>query len=233
MQEALARRDGSTLLLGVTPELADAAPPVLAVDRDPEMIRGLWPGDAAGRRAIVGDWRGLPCAAGSFGAALGDGSLNALSSGEDQRAVLEELGRALAPGGRAVLRVYCRPAAAEELPELFRAAGRAAVPCFHEFKWRVAMGLAAERRGRVAVRAILDAFPVDPGERERLAERAGWQVGDLGTLDVYRGSSAEYVFPTREELEQRLPRTFSRAEWIEVLGYPLADRCPLWVLDRA
>ncbi|MCC6217582.1 MAG: class I SAM-dependent methyltransferase [Polyangiaceae bacterium] len=233
MQHVVARRDGWTLLLGVTPELAAAALPLVAIDRDPEMIRELWPGDGAERRAVAGDWRALPFESGSFGAALGDGSLNVLASGDDQRAVLAELGRVLAARGRAALRVFCRPVVAERRTDLLRAAERGAVPCFHALKWRVAMSLAAERDGRVAVRDILEAFPADPGERHRLAGRAGWQSGEMLTLDVYRGSSAEYVFPTREELERRLPREFSRAEWIEVAGYPLAERCPLWVLDRA
>lgn len=230
--ELLADVGGPALLLGVTPELAAVTPALTAVDADAARIRGLWRG-GSGRSAVIADWRALPFAPGSFGAVVGDGSLNVLPDAESQAAALGEIGRVLAVSGVAVVRVFCRPTRAEQVTELFRLAPRGDEPSFDAFKWRVAMALAADRAGRVAVEDLRAAFPVEPEQRRALAARAGWALEDLETIDVYEGSAATYVFPSEGELEERLPATLETVEWRRVTGYPLAERCPLWVMARA
>ena len=49
-------RGRKVLLLGVTPEFADAFDNVQAVDKNPAMIANLWPGDGATKKASLGDW---------------------------------------------------------------------------------------------------------------------------------------------------------------------------------
>lgn len=75
-REAIAGRDDRVLLLGVTPALATLGKSLCAVELSPTVIRALWAGDSADRRAIAGDWRYLPFAPSSFSAVIGDGALS-------------------------------------------------------------------------------------------------------------------------------------------------------------
>lgn len=55
-KEHLAQHDSHVLLLGVTPELANFGQMTTALERHPEMIKNIWPGDSPRARAICGDW---------------------------------------------------------------------------------------------------------------------------------------------------------------------------------
>src|SRR5690606_7055393 len=50
------------LLLGVTPEFADLADQMVALDINPAMVGAVWPGDTKTRQALVGDWLRAPFA---------------------------------------------------------------------------------------------------------------------------------------------------------------------------
>src|SRR6185312_15459686 len=75
VREQTRGRSGRTLLLGVTPELADIAPDLFALDRNLSMVKHIWPGNTSSRSAVVGDWRNSNFAARSFSTCIGDGSL--------------------------------------------------------------------------------------------------------------------------------------------------------------
>jgi len=81
------------LLLGVTPELADLGHDTIAVDRNESMIAHIWPGDTARCRAVKGEWVALPLEPQSVSAAVGDGSLSALTFPSEQGRLLSELAR--------------------------------------------------------------------------------------------------------------------------------------------
>src|ERR1035441_10842678 len=57
VKEQIKDRRGRALLLGVTPELADVSPDLVAIDRNFSMIANVWPGNTTSRCAIAGDWR--------------------------------------------------------------------------------------------------------------------------------------------------------------------------------
>lgn len=83
--DCASRRDSSSLralLLGVTPEIADMRWPadaqLLAVDRSPQMVRSVWPGDRPGRRAVCGEWADELSKAGPLGLVIGDACLATL-----------------------------------------------------------------------------------------------------------------------------------------------------------
>ena len=232
MSRAIARHVGPTLLLGVTSELAGIAMDLTAVDRSPEMIRGLWPGDTEGRRATCANWLALPFANATFATAVGDGSLNALRYPEGYEQLFAELERVLVKGGRAVIRVFLRPQSPEPLADVCAAAQAGRFSSFHAFKWRFAMALAA-RAGdpNIAVRAIHEAFLAELPDRADLARRTGWEAPDIDTIDVYRDSSEVYTFPTADELFLAVPPRVQRTELRAAGTYELAERCPLLVLD--
>ena len=73
-ERELGLADADAVMLGVTPELAYLGRTLLAVDSSEQMVLNIWPGDRAGRRAVVGDWVDLPVETASVDAILGDGS---------------------------------------------------------------------------------------------------------------------------------------------------------------
>lgn len=49
-------RDAPAFLMGVTPDLSAVTTDLTAMDHTPQMIRHIWPGDTAHRRALFGNW---------------------------------------------------------------------------------------------------------------------------------------------------------------------------------
>ncbi len=217
-------------LLGVTPELAGLAGDWTALDRDPNMIAALWPGDQATRRAMLGDWLNFPEALNELELVVGDGALNVLPDALAHRALLRELQRVLAPNGRAVLRVFLRPAAPQAPGVVVETASRSL--SFHGFKWRLAMALCAERQTMsLPVCELLGAFHARVADPAPWMQRHGWDPADLASISVYAESAEIYSFPSRAELEASVPSGL-RLRWLKVAGYELAARCPLAILDR-
>ena len=105
----IAGRDEATLLLGVTPELADLGASTIAVDWNAKLIAFIWPGNTAERRAILGNWLHLPCADNSISAVIGDGSMNCLHYPAGYDRVFAELARAMRPRARLAVRFYLTP----------------------------------------------------------------------------------------------------------------------------
>jgi SAM-dependent methyltransferase len=180
---ASARR--GAVVLGVTPELV-ALPwrcPVVAVDRDREVIAALH----AGAGAVAADWRALPVATSSVDVVVGDGCLSFFAVA-DYPVVARELARVLVPGGRAVLRLF----AASEPRAPLAAIDPAACASFDALKWRIAMALGEA----VPVTAIKAAFDARFADRAALAAHTGWRRDVIDAIDVYAGSPAIYTFPT-------------------------------------
>jgi SAM-dependent methyltransferase len=221
------------LLLGVTPEYAGIAPAMVAVDWSRPMIDGIWPGDDAARRSLCADWRDLPLASGSCGAAVGDGSLSCLAWPDDYRRVFDRLAAVLRPGARLAIRCYATPDPCEPLAAVGAAALAGAAEGFHALKWRIAMALAAARGDpNVPVVAILAAFDTLFPDRGRLAAAAGWDDEEIAEIDAYAGQRLVYSFPTRAEVLARVPPAFAGARFVAAGTYPLAERCPILVAER-
>lgn len=232
-RQALGARVGTALLFGVTPELADIADDLTAIDRSQPMIDHIWPGDTTHRRARRGDWLNLDFADGAFDAVVGDGSLNMLRYPDCIRTALIGVARVLRPGGRFVCRLFAAPNAAEPLDQLRDAAYRSAIGNFHALKWRVAMAaVRASGDPNIAVRTIRDTFMRVFPDRQALAAATGWARADIDTIDVYDGSAEVYAFPTRAQFLGAVPSAFVPGRLIEAGVYPLAERCPLLVLER-
>ena len=238
--DELTRGRSPCALLGVTPELAGLTLDLTALDRDPNMIAAVWPGDRPERRALLADWLHFPAALNQLAVVIGDGSLNVLPDALAHQSLLRELQRVLEPNGRAVLRVFLRPSESARpsdrrtVDEVVEAARLS--QSFHGFKWRLAMALCTERQSMsLPVRDLLAAFRDrvvgDRGSAEHWMLDRGWDPADLTSIEVYADSAETYSFPTRAELEASVPGGL-RLRWHNVTGYELAERCPLAVLDK-
>ena len=223
---------GPVLLLGVTPELADIAPRVVAVDRAYPLIAGVWPGNTSRRRAVNGNWLTLPFANGYFAAVVGDGALNSVDRPAGQRRVYDEAARVLRPGGRAVFRVYAAPRRCESIAQVRDDLMAGGIGSFHAFKWRLAMALVArDKNPNICVRTIYDSFVNEFPRRDLIARAAGWDAADIDTIELYRDSTEVYSFPKTEQFESIVPASFANVRFAESGRYELAERCPLLSMD--
>jgi SAM-dependent methyltransferase len=233
LKHHIADRPGPILLLGATRGLTDLRPDVTAIDRDETSVRDHWPGDEPKRRAVVGDWRQPPFAAGTFAACIGDGILIALPYPDGAASFYEALTRVLAPGGRFVCRVFAMPDIPETVAAVRAAAFQGQIRRYMTFKFRLAMAVCAARGSpNIAVRVIHDAFETEFADRDGLAAAGGWDRAEIDTIDVYKSSSQVYSFPTRQECLSVVPALFSNARFVAVGTYELAERYPLLVMER-
>lgn len=225
---------GRTLLLGVTPELADIADDLVAVDRNHPLVSHVWPGNTTARRAMVGDWLNCNFIAGSFTTCVGDGSLAVVEFPRGTVLLCERIREALRSGGRFVGRVYLAPDDGEAVAAVRAAAVDGTIRNFHAFKLRLAMAIAAEAgRVQVGVNEIFAVFQHLFGDRDELVRLTGWDREHIDTIDYYESSVVAYSFPTRRQLLSIVPRAFTNIRLVETGTYELAERSPLLVMEKA
>lgn len=229
----LPRRRLEILSLGVTPEIALCpwAPEtrLTAIDASAEMIRQVWPGDTAERRAVQGDWLAMPFADGTYDLMVNDAGLLLVAGSEKLRAAAVELRRVLRSDGRVVLRHFARVSPGETLEEIVTTVEEGRLRNFHELKLRLLMTLEAEQAGRgVRLAEAYECFQRLFPDRARLAEQLGCDPRTVATIDTYQGREARYTFHSLEEMARAF-EGFSLT-----LGpaghYPAAERCPVLVL---
>ncbi|MFH0934231.1 MAG: class I SAM-dependent methyltransferase, partial [Pseudomonadota bacterium] len=132
---------GRSLLLGVTPELADLAPDLTAIDNSAAMIAALWHGR---HKAVLGDWLDMPFPPASFDTLIGDGCLVLLAQPGQHTRFFEQLARVIAPEGRILLRVFVNPELRETREQVCNDALTGKIKGVHAFKWRLSMAIASE-----------------------------------------------------------------------------------------
>lgn len=225
-------RQGLTLLLGVTPELADIAPDIVAVDRNFSMIANVWPGNTLTRRAIVGDWRNSNFASNVFSVCVGDGSLCGLEYPTEIATLFHELKRILRKDGRIVCRLYLSPDTSETISTLKESALYGTIGNFHAFKMRLAMALAAQQPvPQIRVENILDTFNALFKNRDDLVRITGWSREQIDTIDFYRGSNVIFNLPTADQLLSVVSKVCPRMRLVPSGRYEMSERCPLLVVE--
>ena len=228
-----AGRPPRALLMGVTPEIATMRWPdrteIVAIDHSLPMILSVWPGPAVPvSGAACGDWTRLPLADGSRDLAIGDGCLSAMRFPEQYEGTLQAVHRVLAPGGRLVLRFFCRPETGEQLENVFDDLWAGRIGNFHVFKWRFAMAVHGTLAEGVILSELWRIWKREVPEPGRLAERLGWPIDVIGTIDAYRDVASRYTFPTLPEAKAVLATRFE-VVGMHQSGYELGDRCPILV----
>ena len=232
VKNQIQNRYGRTLLLGVTPELANITSDIVAVDRNYSMVANVWPGNTLSRSAIVGDWRNTNFAPASFSLCIGDGSLTALKFPTEVATLFRDLKHTLTGGGRIVCRVYLAPDSAETISSLQESVLSGSINNFHAFKMRLAMALAAHQpEPQICVETILDTFNRMFKNRNELVRATGWSRAQIDTIDFYRGSSVVFNYPTRDQLLSVATKIYPNARLAPSGKYEMSERCPLLVAD--
>ena len=232
VKDQIKDRLGRSLLLGVTPELADVSPDLVAVDRNFSMIANVWPGNTTSRCAIVGDWRNSNFISGVFSLCLGDGSFCGLEYPDETVALFHELTRIIKSEGRIICRLYLAPDSAQTIFSLQDEAMSGGIGNFHAFKMRLAMALAAQQlKPQVRVETILDAFNALCGNRDELARATGWSRAQIDTIDFYRGSTVLFNLPTKDQFMSVISRILPSSRLVSSGTYEMAERCPLLVAE--
>lgn len=224
--ELIGESAGRALLLGVTPEIAGLFEELDAIDKNPEMIAAVWPGDSQRRRAWAANWLALPDSQGPYAVIAGDGSLNNMESEETLHALCNRIDSLLAPNGRFVCRIFERPTTPFSEANLKSVISGQRRVNFHAFKWMLAMNLAEQGGMSVRVADILADFTARCPDREQLSRSTGWPLSEIATIDVYQGSQIVYIFPNRCEFLSAFSPEL-RLDFRPSGNYDLAECCPL------
>jgi hypothetical protein len=220
----------TALLLGVTPEIAQMSWPermqLLAVDQSEGMVRAVWPGDTARRRAIVGDWLALTGqTVAPFDLVLGDGVFSLFEYEAGYARLASSLAQLTRRGGLLNLRLFCRPEPQESLAQVFADVARGGIGNFHVFKWRLAMAVQGNATRGARLGDIWQAFRDGAGSVASLAAQTGWPESIIGTIDGYRDVNDRYSYSTEREVVDLLAPDFELVEtWRP--SYELGERCP-------
>jgi SAM-dependent methyltransferase len=225
---AMGEDPGRCLLLGVTPELADISNQLTAIDNSADMIGALWHGE---HKAVLGDWLDMPFPDASFDTLIGDGCLVLLSHPAQHREFFAQATRVLAPGGKILLRVFVNPEQGETAQTVCADALAGKIKGVHAFKWRLSMALAAAAADfGVNVADTSTTFDRVLADRNQLASASGWSMPEIETIDLYRGSTARYSYPTLSAVRQTIPPILKETD-VLYGRYELAERCPIVVLE--
>jgi hypothetical protein len=211
------------MLMGVTPQIANAYANVIAVDREPAMIANVWPGDTETKKAINANWLAVNLPAESFDGIIGDGSINML----DISNVPFMFNRAMSmlkPGGVFACRMFTRPDTPIELDQLYQEAASPTVN-FSAYRRLLPMYLADLHAPVVPVNQISTLFDQLFPDRSLLP----WTAEQLSKIDDYRNSDTTTWFPTRNELLKLSPKD---ARFIDVGTYDIADTCPILIFTK-
>jgi SAM-dependent methyltransferase len=206
------------LLMGVTPQIANAYAHVTAVDREPAMIERVWPGNSETKRAINDNWLTVELPENYYDGIVGDGSINMLAI-KDVKGMLDKAQRLLRPGGTFACRMFTRP---DEPVTMERLLSEAAMPTvnFSAYRRLIPMYLALEHGPLVPVRLIVELFDQLFPDRSILK----WTAEQMSTLEPYRKSEATTWFPTRQEILDLAP---VGSRYIESGTYDISDTCPI------
>jgi hypothetical protein len=211
------------LLMGVTPQIANAYAYVTAVDREPAMIERVWPGNTETKRAINDNWLSVELAENYYDGIVGDGSINMLDV-KDVKFMLDKAQRLLRLDGTFACRMFTRPDTPITMERLHAEADNPTVN-FSAYRRLIPMYIAAQNGPVVPVKLILNLFDQMFPDRTILK----WTPEQMSTMDAYRNSEATTWFPIRSEILALAPKG---SRYIESGTYDIADTCPILTFTK-
>jgi len=211
------------ILMGVTPQIANAYTYVTAVDRESAMIENVWPGNSETKRAINDNWLTVELPEGYYDGIIGDGSINMLEI-KDVEFMLNKAKKLLRLGGVFACRMFTRPDTPITMERLHAEACNPTVN-FSAYRRLIPMYIAAQNGPVVPVRLIAELFDQMFPDRSQLP----WTAEQMSTMDAYRTSDATTWFPTRQEILDLAP---AGSRYIESGTYDIADTCPILTFTK-
>ncbi|NES17535.1 MAG: class I SAM-dependent methyltransferase [Symploca sp. SIO3E6] len=228
--ESLSPNISQAVMLGVTKEIALLSWPynvsLLAIDRSPEMIDLVWPKTEVPKgKAILGDWKNLPCPDNSCDLVVGDCCFTLLDYPQSYQTVLQEVSRILKPQGLFIMRFFLRPDLSEDIETIFDELKAKAIGNIFVFRWRLAMALQNSPEEGLPVHKIWQRWQQEVSNPDQLMEHLGWPTELLATITNYQNSSAVFTFPTLSEVRQIFLSYFDEVS-CHFPSYELGERCP-------
>lgn len=219
------------LILGVTPDFADLAPDVTALDASDVMIAQVWPGDRENRRAVSGDWRDMPFEDGAFDVVVGDGALTLLSYPNGVDDALAEVRRVTSDDGLAIVRTFIAPDAGLTDDDMMTYASSLKGHSIDALRWRFAVQAVhtAPTPNIVSHDAWLAFDRLYPDPTALMAAN-DWTAQDLQRVMLYRDGAMAMSFPSKEQLRQVALNHFDSLIFESSGVYPMSELCPFAVM---
>ena len=211
----------SVLLLGCTKELYTVTKDVTVIDINQQRINMFKPIG----KVVCGDWLNIIDELDfNIQYVIGDGSFNCLRF-QEWPCLIHSVKKVLNPGGKIIVRIFETPANVDSLKNIKEKIENKEIATFSELKWILAMYL-AYTNNHVVVEYIRDLFYLI-FDKEKLSKQTGWSLESINTIDAYENSKQIYCFPS----ERQIKKEFPESKRIQVLGYPMAERCPFYVFE--
>ena len=234
-----AKEHHEVLMLGVTPAVANAGweegTTLTAVDRCPEMIENVWPGDREGigeaaRTALCVDWREMPYSA-KFHAAVGDAPMSNMETPEGYRELAATLHKVLAPGGKLVLRHFLGHSTKRDPAAVISGMRDGRYANFHQGKLDLLMALQPDPDTGVVLGDAWEYWINNAPGPDELAVETGWPDADIASIGLYDRLCTVLFFPSLRTLCGYLEPWFSLTSRVKC-AYPEGVRSPVLVWTR-
>lgn len=218
--------EGSILLLGVTPEIANAYENVLAVDRDAKMIQNVWPGDSDTKTTINAHWETFILNK-KFDGVIGDVALTLLADKKRITSFNKKAFDMLNPNGTVAQRIFHKPKDPITRDQLIAMLTKPATVNFNAFKWMMFMCYSEETHSKIKLVNILSFFNEIAPDREVVARDTGWNINDINTIDFYKNNDWEVIVLSKKEWLETIPKGATDVKFTYQDDYDLAELCPI------
>lgn len=218
--------EGPILLLGVTPEIANAYNNVLAVDRDSKMIQNVWPGNTDTKSATNTNWESFLTSE-KFNGVIGDVALTMLA---DKKAITKFNKKSLDmlnDNGVVAQRIFHKPKDKITRDMLIDMLSKPATVNFNAFKWMMFMCYSEETHSKIKLTNVLKLFNQIAPVREFVARDTGWSIDDINTIDLYKDSDWEVIVMSKKEWLETVPKDAKDVKFTYNDDYDLAELCPV------
>jgi SAM-dependent methyltransferase len=227
-------RPVTSILLGVTPELAAMLAPTrtFEIDHSFEMI--IWAAAECTQNplasTVVADWKAMPVRGNVADFVVGDGCYSTAEFPEGYRQLSSEVVRVLRSGGKFVIRLFVTPETAETAEAVIEDLKNGRIGNCEVLRWRLNMALQESTTAGVR---LGDTFTYwqGTGLRSFVTNVLGWPPLALDVMEAYRDMNTRFTFPTLAQVRGVLTEHFYEIDCL-VPHYEIGERCPTLVLER-